>query len=49
MRSSESVTYPRGEGDSRLVGVGAGADALEVCCEHMEGIEWREVRNESKL
>jgi len=29
----------RGAGDSRMVDVGAGADALEVCCEHAEGRE----------
>ena len=45
VRSSESAAYSM-EGDSRLVGADAGADALEVCCEHMEGREWREVRKE---
>jgi hypothetical protein len=49
LRSSESAAYSKGEGDSRLMGAGAGADALEVCCEHTEGREWREVRKEFKL
>ena len=31
----------KGQGDSRLVGVGAGADVLEVCCEYTEGSEWK--------
>jgi len=48
VRSSESAPYSR-EGDSRFVGAGTGADALEVCCEHTEGREWREVRKEFKL
>ena len=48
MRNSENAAYSR-EGDSRLVGAGAGADALEVCCEHTEGREWREVQKEFKL
>ena len=48
MRSSESAAYSR-EGDSKSVGADAGADALEVCCEHTEGGEWREVQKESKL
>ena len=38
VRSSESaVCSGGGAGDSRLVGVGAGADALEVCCARAEG------------
>jgi len=48
VRSSESAAYSR-KGDSRLVDADAGADALEVCCEHTEGREWREVRKEFKL
>jgi hypothetical protein len=41
VRSSESAACSGGgAGDSRLVDVGAGADALEVFCEHAEGREW---------
>ena len=44
VRSSKSAAYS-GEGDSKFVG----ADGLEVCCEHTERREWREVRKEFKL
>ena len=42
MRSSENAIFSGGGArDSRLVGVGVGADVLEVCYEYTEGREWK--------